>query len=307
MKKRFYAKWVLSSVVAAFCGIFLCFNFCFGGFGVNLFSPAFSVRSVSAEMPFYALNPQKICLRAEFYTSYVTSSDERKHNVKTAANALNNVLVDVGGEFSFNYTVGARTESRGYKKAKIIVDGKFVDGVGGGVCQVSSTLYNAVLLAGLKVTEFHPHSLPVSYVAPSFDAMVNSGSADLKFVNNTHNPIIIKSVTDDSQIKISIFGEPLKEKYVRQSRIIEEIPACFGDPIKDVNGNFPDLFEGETKILSYGRKGYKSEGLLLKLVNGKLVSSKLIRTDKYNCVKGVIVEGTQKKSPDAAIISDEIQ
>ena len=132
---------------------------------VNLF--------VGKAMPFYDLQPKKIVLRAEFSTNYSSSTDARKFNVALASKTLDNTLVDINGEFSFNYTVGERTERRGYKKAKIIVGGEFVDGVGGGVCQVSTTLYNAVLLAGLKIIECHPHSLPVSYVAPSFDAMVN--------------------------------------------------------------------------------------------------------------------------------------
>ena len=120
--------------------------------------------------------------------------------------------MDINGEFSFNYTIGERTERRGYKKAKIIVGGEFVDGVGGGVCQVSTTLYNAVLLAGLKVVECHPHSLPVSYVEPSFDAMVNSGWADLKFINDTHNPVIIRARADGAKLTIQIFGEPMNER-----------------------------------------------------------------------------------------------
>ena len=249
--------------------------------------------TAAGAMPFYDLQPAELCVRSEFFTSYPTSSAERKHNIKTAAAALDKTFVDVGGEFSFNFTVGERTEKRGYKKAKIIVGGKFTDGVGGGVCQVSTTLYNAVLLAGLTVTEYHPHSLPVSYVAPSFDAMVNSGSADLKFRNDTHNPVIVRVSADDSVIRVRIYGEPMNEKYVRQSRITEEIPATVCEVIKDEKGEFPDLFEGERRVLSYGRNGYKSEGLLIKMLNGKPVSSKLIRVDKYNAVKTVLIEGTR--------------
>ena len=163
----------------------------------------------AAAMPFYDLRPQQLVLRSKFFTSYPSSTEERKSNIKLAAKSLDYAFVDVGGEFSFNQTVGARTEKRGYKTAKIIVGGEFVDGVGGGVCQVSTTLYNAVLLAGLKVTEFHAHSLPVSYVAPSFDAMVNSGSADLKFINNTHNPVYIRAFADDATLTIEIYGEPM--------------------------------------------------------------------------------------------------
>lgn len=275
----------------------LCVLFCsvISWLGFSMFGFHGAVYAESGSMPFYDLRPSELRLRAEFFTSYSASSDERKHNIKVAAKALDNVLIDVGAEFSFNYTVGERTEKRGYKKAKIIFNGKFTDGIGGGVCQVSSTLYNAALLAGLDITEFHPHSLPVSYVAPSFDAMVNSGSADLRFVNVTHNPIYIKTFADDITVKISVYGEPMTEKYVRQSRIIQEIPNDKFEVLKDEKGEFPDLFLGDRKIISYGRSGYKSEAVLIKTINGKAVSSKLLRKDLYRAVSGVIIEGTRIK------------
>lgn len=259
-----------------------------------IFTFLFSLYYPKAEalsMPFYNLQPANLTLRAEFFTSYPTSTEERKHNIKTAATSLDKTFVDIGGEFSFNLTVGERTEAHGYKKAKVISRGRFEEGVGGGVCQVSTTLYNAVLLAGLTVTEYHPHSLPVSYIAPSFDAMVSFGSADFKFYNDTHNPIIIKVYADNSTIKIQIYGEPMTEKYVRQSRIIEEIPSEAYELLIDDKNEFPELGNGERKILRYGRNGYKSEGILIKLINGKPVATKLLRTDKYDPIKTVIVEG----------------
>ena len=229
-------------------------------------------------------------LRSKFYTSYPSSSDERKENIKLAATSLNKVFVDVNKEFSFNDTVGVRSEERGYKKSKIIVNGKFVDGLGGGVCQVSTTLYNAVLLAGLKVTEYHPHTLPVSYIAPSFDAMVNYNSADLKFVNDTASPIYIISKADDSQIQIEIYGEKMENKLVRQSIVTKtlEVPEpeiIFGS-VKD----YPDLIKGESKVLSYGKEGLKSEGFLISVVDGKVESIKKIRKDEYKPLKAQIVE-----------------
>ena len=104
----------------------------------------FSVVKTVNAMPFYDLRPQEMVLRAEFCTYYSSSTSERKHNITLATKALDNTFIDVGAEFSFNLTVGERTVKRGYKTSKIIVAGEFVDGVGGGVCQVSTTLYNAV-------------------------------------------------------------------------------------------------------------------------------------------------------------------
>ncbi len=242
-------------------------------------------------MPFYDLKPQNLVLRAEFSTDYRKSNEERKHNIALAAKTLNDVFVDVGGEFSFNAAVGARTEKRGYKTAKIIVKGEFTEGVGGGVCQVSTTLYNAALLAGLKITEAHAHSLPVSYVKPSFDAMVNSGSADLRFINVTHNPMIIKTSADGKTLTVKIYGEPMAEKYLRKSVIKGEIEPEY-TVVTDKNGEYPDLYLGERRIVKYGIKGVISEGYLIKTVNGKTVSTTRIRRDKYLSVGGVIAEGT---------------
>lgn len=247
-------------------------------------------------MPFYDLRPKELSVRAKFYTSYGASSEERKFNIALAVKSINDTIVDVGGEFSFNGVVGERTEKRGYKKAKIIMGGKFVDGVGGGVCQVSTTLYNAVLLAGLKVTEYHSHSLPVSYVVPSFDAMVNSGSADFRFVNDTHNPIIIKAYANDTTLTVRIFGEPMREVLIRKSVITEYIPVPKSEIIVDTAGEYPDLFLGERKILSYGKCGYKSEGYIIKKIDGKTVSVEKIRNDSYAATRGIVVEGTAIRS-----------
>ena len=257
---------------------------------------------VGKAMPFYDLQPKKIVLRSEFSTRYSSSTEERKFNVNLASKTLDNTLVDINGEFSFNLTIGERTEKRGYKKAKIIVGGEFVDGVGGGVCQVSTTLYNAVLLAGLKIIECHPHSLPVSYVEPSFDAMVNSGWADLKFINDTHNPVIIRARADGEKLTIQIFGEPMVERYERVSVLTGEVPQPKAEITFDDKGEYPDLFEGEFKFLRYGKSGYKSEGYIKTFVNGKHVKTRKIRTDKYLPTKSVIIYGRAKREDDNGLL-----
>lgn len=260
------------------------------GIGYNL-TDSQNKSIMACSFPFYALSPKELCVRSEFYTSYPSSTEERKSNIKLAAKSINNYLLDVGAEFSFNNVVGARTEARGYKKAKIIVGGRFTDGVGGGVCQVSTTLYNAVLLAGLKITEYHSHSLPVSYIAPSFDAMVNSGSADLRFVNNTKNPIILNACADDSVIKITVTGERLEGKYHRESVVIGTIPAPKEEFTLDTDLKFPNLYKGEELVISYSKEGLKSEGYLVYMVNGKKKSVKKIRTDTYNAMRGLVILG----------------
>ena len=261
------------------------------------FCCVFNTKSVSA-MPFYHLRPNEIVLRSSFYTTYSSSSEERKHNIRLACISLNNTIVDVGGEFSFNQVVGARTERKGYKNAKIIVNGEFIDGVGGGVCQVSTTLYNAVLLGGLKVIEYHPHSLPVSYILPSFDAMVNSGSADLKFINNTSNPIIIKTYADGTTLKVEIYGEKLKVNYQRKSVVVSEITCPEYQVIIDEKGEFLDLYEGEQRVIKYGTKGIKSQGFLVAMKGDKIISVNKIRSDTYAPTQGKIIVGTRVKEEE---------
>ena len=270
------------TVKIVFLSIFVLLALIFSSFGWAM--------SVFA-MPFYDLQPQETVLRAEFSTDYSKSSAERKHNIALAAKSLDKTLVDVGGEFSFNRTVGERTEKRGYKSAKIIVKGEFVEGVGGGVCQVSTTVYNTAIRAGLDVTEAHGHSLAVSYVKPSCDAMVNSGSADLRFINRTHNPVIIRASANGKKLTVRIFGEPMTEKCELKSVITEEIPPEY-TVVKDNDGEYPDLYLGERRIIKNGVKGIISEGVLIKTVNGKTVSQVRIRRDKYLSVAGVIMEGT---------------
>lgn len=260
---------------------------------VLVFASANAVKVYA--MPFYALSPKHLTVRASFSTSYEKSIEERKWNIRLASKAINNTIVDVGGEFSFNRVVGPRTEIRGYKTAKIILDGAFADGVGGGVCQVSTTLYNAVVLAGLQVTEYHPHSLPVSYVPASRDAMVNSGSADLRFVNCTNNPIIVQSEATDTSIKIKIIGEPLKVEYFIESEITEVVSAPDYIVSKDEKNEYPELYEGERLYLSYSKEGVKSKATLISRKNGKVVTVKKLRSDTYKPVQGRVIEGTAKR------------
>lgn len=247
--------------------------------------------SIVFAMPFYNLKPKELTTRSQFYTSFASSSVERKSNIKLASSLIDGTFLDVGEEFSFNKVVGARTEKRGFKKAHIIKDGQFVEGVGGGVCQVSTTLYNAVLLADLKVTEIHHHSLSVSYVSPSFDAMVNSGSADLKFINNTNNPIIIYATSSDTQISFKIVGEPLNKTIIRESKVIGILPVET-EYVDDINGNFQDLYKGESRVVKYGKAGLISEGYIIEKKNGKIINRKRIRKDRYNSTKNIVVKGT---------------
>lgn len=142
---------------------------------------------------------------AEFSTTIKSRASNRLNNIQITCSKLNETTVESGKSFSFCQTVGKATEEKGYKKADVIVDKQVTQALGGGNCQVSSTLYNAILkVSDFKVTERHPHGKKVNYVPEGKDAAVSYGSKDLKFVNNTSNTIKIYASTDNKKVSIKI-------------------------------------------------------------------------------------------------------
>ena len=142
---------------------------------------------------------------AEFSTTIKSRASNRLNNIQITCSKLNGTTVESGKSFSFCQTVGKATEEKGYKKADVIVDKQVTQALGGGNCQVSSTLYNAILkVSDFKVTERLPHGKKVNYVPEGKDAAVSYGSKDLKFVNNTSNTIKIYASTDNKKVSIKI-------------------------------------------------------------------------------------------------------
>lgn len=141
---------------------------------------------------------------SSFTTKYDISNKDRSTNLELAASKINGTIISPGEEFSYNKTVGARTISSGYKEAKIYSNGKVVDGIGGGICQISSTLYNSVIFANLDVTERYNHQFLTSYVLPGRDATVVYGVKDFKFKNNRSFPIKIEINVRNGIVSCSI-------------------------------------------------------------------------------------------------------
>ena len=230
-------------------------------------------------------------LRSQFSTGMENSIPERKHNIALSISKFNGLMLYPGEGVSFNATTGKRTAENGYKEAKIISNGQMVEGFGGGVCQSSTTLYNAVLKADLKVTEHHHHSLAVSYVPPSFDAMVNSGTADLKFVNSSDNMIYIKTFTDGKRVTVQIYGEVLPYTVQRRSEVIERTPAPKEKFVE--NDKYMDkvIFTDDIYIISPSKGGLKSEGYLDYVKEGVIFKSVRLRKDSYAPMVGTAVKG----------------
>lgn len=230
--------------------------------------------------------------KSSFTTNFETSSPQRKNNIKVALSQFDGLVLNEGEVLSFNNTTGKRNEENGYQKAKIISNGTFVEDFGGGVCQVSTTLYNACLLAGLEIVESNAHSLPVSYIEPSFDAMVNTGSSDLKIRNNSGGQIIFTTSYENDLCKVKIFGKKNKFKITRHSEKIGIVKAEKDVVETDYErfGMF-DLNIGEEKRLSFSKDGYYSKGYLnFYNEKGELVETRKIRENKYNATKGVVVK-----------------
>ncbi|WP_343221437.1 MULTISPECIES: VanW family protein [Ornithinibacillus] len=141
-----------------------------------------------------------------YITYYRKSNKERSHNIYLAAEAINNTVVFPGEEFSFNKVVGKRTVEKGYKRAPVIVRGELSEDIGGGICQVSSTLFNAVNLEGIRIVERYSHSRKVPYVPPGKDATVSWWGPDFIFKNEYSHPILIRAKAIDGKMVIRIFS-----------------------------------------------------------------------------------------------------
>ena len=227
--------------------------------------------------------------KGSFTTTYYNSSANRCFNVALAASKLNGLTVRPDEEFSFNGAVGERSEKNGYKNAKVIMDGNYVDGVGGGVCQVSTTLYNALLLAGF-IPKASQHTLVSGYVMAGFDAMVAYGSTDLTFVNNTEHNVYIQGKTQGKTVTFTIYGEP-SEYEIKRENVEERTPF---ETVEIVDkSKYPELvYADQTKVITNGSDGVKTKSYLKYYKNGRLVKTKLIRTNSYKKVDKVIARGT---------------
>ncbi|PAV28822.1 hypothetical protein CIL05_14440 [Virgibacillus profundi] len=149
-------------------------------------------------------------IRAKELGSYVTyfkkSNLERSHNIALATEAINNYVVFPGETFSFNEIVGERTKEKGYKRAPVIVKGELAEDIGGGICQVSSTLFNAVDLKGIQIIERYEHSKRVPYVPPGRDATVSWWGPDFVFKNIYNQPVLVRAKSDHGKMLVSIYS-----------------------------------------------------------------------------------------------------
>lgn len=227
---------------------------------------------------------------ATYSTKYSTADVNRTTNIKISVNKINGVVLLPGEEFSYNKVLGPRTPQAGYKLGAAYIGGKVVSDYGGGVCQTSSTLYNAVLLSNLEITSRTSHYFAAAYVPVSRDATVYWPSLDFKFKNNRNYPIKIKASTSNGVINVEIFGITEESDYEveLQSYVTSYIP--YNTEYKDDN----TLPEGKEVVEQAGTNGIRSEAYKILKKDGKVISKTLLSRDTYSTKARIIRRGTKK-------------
>ena len=232
-----------------------------------------------------------------FTTSYSSSGSNRSANVANGCELINGTLLYPGDEFSTYESVAPFTQANGYYMAGSYMNGKVVDSLGGGICQVSTTLYNAVLLAELDVTERNNHSMIVTYVDPSADAAIaESSGKDLKFVNNLEYPVYIEGYTENKRITFTIYGKETRSsnREVRYESKVLEVNRPPAD----------NIYADGTKPLGYvvwdsAHVGYKAQLWKVVLENGVEVSRTQVNSSSYKMVPRSATVGTATEDPAA--------
>ncbi len=233
-------------------------------------------------------------------TTKTTSNSRRNTNVRLSCEAINGIVLQPGEEFSFNERVGERTEAKGYKGAAAYNNGEVVEEIGGGVCQTSSTLYNAVLKAGLKTTMRRSHTFEPSYVTPGTDATVSWGGPDYKFVNNSSTAIGIQASYADQKCTISIYGIPVLEEGVTYSLKSTKLKDI--DPPAPTYEEDGTLLPGTEKVKSSGSKGSYWETRLVITKDGEVISQEVDHNATYKGHAPVILRNTSETMDPAATI-----
>ncbi len=229
-------------------------------------------------------------LLGSFTTSFSTSGSNRCKNVSSGASHINGTVLYPGEEFSAYETVSPFTEANGYAMAGSYLNGEVVDSMGGGICQVSTTLYNAVLRAELNVTERSPHSMTVHYVDLSEDAAIAGTYKDFKFVNSTEYPIYIEGyTTSDKKITFNIYGKETRDKNRTisfESQIVSETPAT--TILQEDAGQGI----GYKAVSSKGSSGYVAELYKIVKVNGVETDRIKVNKSTYKGTNRVVTYGT---------------
>lgn len=225
----------------------------------------------------------------ESTTNYPAGNQNRGTNIVLASGKLNEIIIMPGETFSFYKYVNNVTAENGYKPASTFIGNKEVDGIGGGICQVSSTLYMAALKADMEIVERNQHSLRVPYCPLGLDAMYYEGSSDLKFKNNFDFPVVILTEAGGGTLSFKILGDNTKKNY--EVKIWNGGISTIPMPIKEIYD--PNLPEGQRIVIESGFNGFSGSSYIQK-GDGE---AKLLNSDYYSPKAQIVKVGTKKAAP----------
>lgn len=249
----------------------------------------FTKPNVTSDMATSFLFKDELAAASTRFSIATENGRNRAHNMALAVAKINNLILAPGQEFSFNKVVGPRDLASGYKMAHVYSAGKIIDGVGGGICQVSSTMYYAILRADLLVNERRNHSFTVGYLPLGQDATAYYGGTDFRFTNSTKWPMKLIAAVSGNKISFSIKGtnDTPGKTVIISSKILKETPfeVKFTDE--------PTLPVGTTKEKQEGMKGYVVETYKTIKIDDKVVSQTKLHTSTYKAYAQEILRGTK--------------
>lgn len=238
-------------------------------------------------------------LLGSFSTSYSANDRNRNNNLEVGCRNISGTILAPGEVFSANVGLGEQTAAGGYRNAAVYNNGKVEQGMAGGVCQVTTTIYNAAIMAELEIVERHPHSMTVGYVPLGRDAAVAGTYKDLKFKNNTEYPIMLEASASGGKLSVSIYGHETRSA----GRTLEFETVYEGTIAKpaEIVTEDPELAEGEREVVSSGRTGCKVSVYKKVFENGKQVSRDWFSSSSYRSTADEVRVGTKASQPAVSI------
>lgn len=252
------------------------------------------MREAVPEITLDLLKPQGIDRKiAEYSTTSPGSAAGRIHNIRVTAGTIHDKLLAPGERFDYGTIIRETEKKYGYQEAPVIYNGKLVPGIGGGICQVSTTLYNAVLRAGLKVNERRNHTLPISYAPLGQDATFANGYINFVFTNSSDHYLLIRTETDESRVTVKLFGRlPENVTYEVESHVVQTLEP----PVKFVHN--PTLPIGTQTVLQQGKPGFVVETYRIRKENGAEVGKEKLSKDTYQPQTSLVAVNNGEVKPD---------
>jgi vancomycin resistance protein YoaR len=256
------------------------------------FEAVLPIAAVHPELTLEMLKDEGIDRKIyEFSTDFRTSAEGRAHNVTVTAEALNDWELAPNEVFDYGKLIARAEELYEYKEAPVILNGRLVPGIGGGICQVSSTLYNAVLRTGLEIVERRNHSLPVAYLPIGQDATYAGGAINFRFKNTTGKHLIIRTEVEDRKLTVKLFGTMKEnERYDIESLTLKTLAPT----IKEISST--SLSPGQKVTVEKGKEGYIVETYRTLVRDGNVVSRDRVSRDTYKSQPTIVEVGVMKNS-----------